>query len=118
MTIKELKNHPELLKHITADLDDLDDNMEVVFEVYAFGYDVNWQIVEASMCMFNSIDPTDALKAAEEMELMDVVDMMPYEEDYNQPGQTAHITIEVESVVEIDDECVNLGTIYNRDIWR
>lgn len=118
MTIKELKNHPELLKHITADLDDLDDNMEVVFEVYAFSYDVNWQIVEASMCMFNSIDPADAIKAAKKTVLMDVYDMVPYKDECDTPGATAHITVEVESVVEIDDECVNLGTIYNRSIWR
>ena len=123
MTIKELKNNNELLKHITVDLDIdldfLDENTEVVFEVYAFGYDKNYEIVDSTICLFNYTEPNEAIKFAKQVVLADVIDMVPYNPpDYAVVGRVSHITVEVETVVEIDGECVNIGTIYNRGIWR
>ena len=39
MTIKELKENPELVNLMTEDLDEFSEDTEVVFEAWAIGYD-------------------------------------------------------------------------------
>ena len=41
MTIKDIKNNEELLNSFVEDIDDFDEITEVVYEVWAFGYDEN-----------------------------------------------------------------------------
>ena len=119
MTIRELKNNPELMAEMTADITDLDENTEVVFEVYTFGYDKNYDIVDSTICLFNYTEPDEAIKFARQVVLADVIDMVPYNPpDCAVVGRVSHITVEVETVVEIDGEFVNIGSIYSRNLWR
>ena len=52
MTINEMMKNPELLVDITEDLEDFDETTEVVYEVWALGYDENDEITDAELCMF------------------------------------------------------------------
>ena len=116
MTINEMMNNPELLVDITEDLEDFDANSEVCYEVWALGYDKNDEVVDAELCMFTSTDRDDALNFAKKVTLADVVNLMPAEPCDD--CKVAKIKIEVETVVPVaDDELMNVGTIYERELW-
>lgn len=116
MTINELKNNPELLAEITEDIEDFDEATEVVYEVWALGYDENDEVVDAELCVFTSIDRDEAIDYAKKVTLADVVNLMPKEvcEDCS----VAKIKVEVETVAPVtDEELMNIGTIYERELW-
>ena len=116
MTIKDLVNNEELVNSIVEDLEDFDENTEVVYEVWAFGYDENDEITDAELCMFNSTDPEEAVNYAKTVELADVI-----HEAGNGPcssNKVFRIAVEVETVVPIDDDLVNVGTIYSKTLWE
>jgi hypothetical protein len=116
MTIKDLVNNEELVNSIVEDLEDFDENTEVVYEVWAFGYDENDEITDAELCMFNSTDPEEAVNYAKTVELADVI----YEAG-NGPCSSSkifRIAVEVETVVPVDDDLVNVGTIYSKTLWE
>lgn len=117
MTIKDIRNDEYLLNSIVEDLDDFDENTEVVYEVWAFGYNAKDEITDATICMFSSIDPETAVEYAKNAELADVVNLMP--EATYEPFNIVKITIEIESTVQVDDdEFINAGTIYSKVIWE
>ncbi len=116
MTIKDLVNNEELVNSIVEDLEDFDENTEVVYEVWAFGYDENDEITDAELCMFNSTDPEEAVNYAKTVELADVI-----HEAGNGPcssNKVFRIAVEVETVVPVDDDLVNVGTIYSKTLWE
>ena len=108
MTIAEIKKDPILLSHISEDLDDFADDTEVIFEVYAFSYDPEWNLLDASLCLANSPDPYETLEQAKKLTLKDT--------QIDVPG--TYVILEVESVAK-DPEggYVNLGTIYDRNFF-
>ena len=107
MTIAEIKNDPILLSHISEDLDDYADDLEVVFEVYAFSYDPEWNLLDASLCLANSPDPYETVEVAKKLTLLDT--------QIDFPG--TYVVLEVESVIYTEDEFINLGTIYDRNFF-
>lgn len=107
MTIAEIKNDPILLSHISEDLDDYADDLEVVFEVYAFSYDPEWNLLDASLCLANSPDPYETIEVAKKLTLADT--------QIDFPG--TYVVLEVESVIYTEDEFINLGTIYSRNFF-
>jgi hypothetical protein len=116
MTLKDLQNNEELLNSIVEDLEDFDENTEVVYEVWAFGYDENDEITDAELCLFNSTDPEEAVNYAKTVELADVI-----HEAGNGPcssNKVFRIAVEVETVVPVDDDLVNVGTIYSKTLWE
>lgn len=116
MTLKDLQNNEELLNSIVEDLEDFDENTEVVYEVWAFGYDENDEITDAELCLFNSTDPEVAVNYAKTVELADIVHQAG-----NGPcssNKVFRIAVEVETVVPIDDDLVNVGTVYSKTLWE
>ena len=116
MTIKDIINDEELLNFVNEDLEDFDENTEVNYEVWAFGYDENDEITDAELCMFTSTDPEEAIKYAKSVELADII-----HEAGNGPcasSKVFRIAIEVETVVPMDDDLVNVGTIYSKTVWE
>ena len=114
MTINEMMNNPELLADITEDLEDFDENTEVCYEVWALGYDENDEITDAELCMFTSTDRDEAINYAKKATIADVV----YGAG-NGPcasSEVFRIAIEVEAVVPVDDDLVNIGTIYSKTL--
>ena len=116
MTINEMMNNPELLVDITEDLEDFDETTEVVYEVWALGYDNNDEITDAELCMFTSTDRDEAINYAKKATLADVVHGAD-----NGPcasSEVFRIAIEVETVVPVDDDLVNIGTVYSKTVWE
>ena len=116
MTINEIMNNPELLAEITEDLEDFDTNSEVVYEVWALGYSKNDEVVDAELCMFTSTDRDEAINFAKKVDLADVVHGAG-----NGPcasSEVFRIAIEVETVVPVDDDLVNIGTVYSKTLWE
>ena len=116
MTINEMMNNPELLVDITEDLEDFDETTEVVYEVWALGYDENDEIADAELCMFTSTDRDEAIDYAKKATIADVVNLMPTEPC--DACKVAKIKIEVETVVPTaDDELMNVGTVFEKVVW-
>ena len=116
MTIKDLVNNEELVNSIVEDIEDFDENTEVVYEVWAFGYDENDEITDAELCMFNSTDYKVAVNYAKTVELADVIHQAGNGPCAN--NKVVRITVEVETVVPVDDDLVNIGTIYSKTLWE
>ena len=117
MTIKELVKNEELMNTLVEEIDDFEDTTEVVYEVWAFGYDENDEITDAELCMFTSEDPEEAIAYAKKVELGDVVNLMPEATcaDYN----ICKITVEVETVVQdCESEFMNAGTLFTKVVWE
>ena len=114
MTIKNITENPELLKAITEDLEDFDDNTEVNYEVWALGYDENDEITDAELCLFTSTDPDEAIEYAKKVELADIVNLAGNGPCSN--NSVLKIYVEVESTVCVDEEFTNIGTIYKKEI--
>ena len=116
MTINEMMKNPELLADITEDLEDFDETAEVVYEVWALGYDENDEITDAELCMFTSTDRDEAINYAKKVTLADVI----HEAD-NGPcasSEVFRIAVEVETVVPVDDDLVNIGTVYSKTVFE
>ena len=114
MTINEMMNNPELLADIAEDLEDFDADSEVCYEVWAIGYDENDEVVDAELCMFTSTDRDEAINYAKNVTLADII----YEAG-NGPCDcnTAKIKIEVETVVPVTDDLMNVGTVFEKEVW-
>lgn len=107
MTIKELKENPELVNLMTEDLDDFSEDTEVVFEAWAIGYDKDGNIVDYSICLANGPEPQEVVETAKQLTLDDVPTTVEGDQ----------LMIEVETTVqESEDMFVNLGTIYSKPL--
>lgn len=113
MTIKDLINDEELLNSIVEDIDDIPEDAEVSYEVWAIGYDEDDAVTDAELFIGEFVSPEAAIAAAEKLTIEDVV------ADTASADDVAYITIEVETVVEDEDgEIMNIGSIYSKEIWR
>jgi hypothetical protein len=109
MTIKELKENPELVKLMTEDLDDFSEDTEVVFEAWAIGYDKDGNIIDYSICLANGPEPQEVVEVAKRLTL----DNVPTTVEGDQ------LMIEVESTIAIsEDEFINIGTIYSKPLEK
>lgn len=107
MTIKELKENPELVNLMTEDLNDFSEDTEVVFEVWVIGYDKEGNIIDYSICLANGLEPQEVVETAKQLTL----DNIPTTVEGDQ------LMLEVESTVAIsEDEFVNIGTIYSKSL--
>lgn len=107
MTIKELKENPELVNLMTEDLDDFSEDTEVVFEAWAIGYDKDGNIVDYSICLANGPEPQEVVETAKRLTLANVPTTVEGDQ----------LMIEVETTVqEAEDMFVNLGTIYSKPL--
>jgi hypothetical protein len=109
MTIAEIKNNPNLLKHMDLEyLEEYTDDTDVVFEIYAFSYDPEWNLLDASLCLANSPSPEEALEYAKNLTLENIL--------IDIPG--AYVVLEVETVVgNTAEDFLNLGTIYTKNFF-
>ena len=120
MTIKDVVNNDELLNSITEDIEDFDENTEVTYEVWAIGYDADKNITDTEMLIGEFDNPDAAVEKAKNLSLADIVQQASEEYDGTEPtADVAYISVEVETVVadEADDDLMNIGTIYQRELW-
>jgi hypothetical protein len=94
------------------ELDDLDLDSETSYEVWATGYDLYNKPTAHDYLLDSFSDPDLAVTFADSItvsEIMKVTDLTL--------GGTERFSIEVETVSLVDDEPMNLGTIYRRTIY-
>jgi hypothetical protein len=115
--IKDLYNNEELLNNIVEDIDDIPEDAEVLYAVWALGYNKDDDITDMEVLVGEFTNPDEAVACAENLTIK-AIDELGYEKPDN---DTAYFSVEVETVVgDPDDEdggTMNIGTIYKRDLW-
>ena len=94
------------------ELDDLDLDSEIVYEVWAIGYDINDNPTEFDYLLDSFRDPDPAATFADSISMKEIREV-----EGNALVRADHFSIEVETTAVIDDEPTNLGTIYRRSIY-
>lgn len=116
-TIKDLYNNEELLNNIVEDIDDIPEDAEVLYAVWALGYNKDDDITDTEVLVGEFTNPDEAVACAENLTIK-AIDELGYEKP---DPDTAYFSVEVETVVgDPDDEdggTMNIGTIYKRDLW-
>ena len=116
ITVKDLFENEELMRNIVEDIEDLPEDTEVLYAVWALGYDIEDEPTDVEHLIGEFADPDEAVKCAKEFTLE------KFKADYEKPyADTAYLSIEVETVVgDPDDEdggTMNIGTICSRVLW-
>ncbi len=116
MNVKDLLENEELMKSIVEDIEDIPEDSEVSYEVWALGCDDCGGSTETDFLIGEYDDPDKAIACAKKFNLETL------KTDYEKPHpDTYYFSIEVETVVEDpedeDGSTMNIGTIYSRDLW-
>lgn len=116
MTIKNLFENEELLKSIVEDIEELPEETEVFYAVWALGHDKNSDPTDDEVLVGEFTDPDEACAYAAKVNLETIKEFGFGAPDPN----TAYFSIEVETVIaDPDDEdggTMNIGTVYSRDL--
>lgn len=117
MNVKELFENEELMNNIVEDIEDIPEDSEVTYEVWALGYDAEDDCTEDEVLIGEFTDPDEAVACAEKATIEQINEL-----GFGKPDPTtAYFSIEVETVVEdAEDEdggTMNIGTVYSRDLW-
>jgi hypothetical protein len=116
ITVKDLFENEELMRNIVEDIEDIPEDAEVLYVVWALGCDTEDEPTDAEYLIGEFTDPDEAVKCAKEFTLE------KFNAEYEKPcTDTAYLSIEVETVVgDPDDEdggTMNIGTVYSKVIW-
>ena len=117
MKVKELFENKELMNNIVEDLEEIPDDTEVNYEVWALGYTCDEELTDAEILVGEFDDPDAAIACAEKVSFKSL-----HEAGYEEPDEeTVYFSIEVETVIEDPDDedggTMNIGTIYSRELW-
>jgi hypothetical protein len=117
MNVKELFENEELMSIIVEDLEDIPEDSEVGYEVWALGYTADEDCTDDEVLLGEFTDPDEAVKYAEAVTL-EMINEMGYDEC---DEDTSYFSIEVETVVEDPEDedggTVNIGSVYQRELW-
>ena len=117
MTIKDLFENEELMNNIVEDIDDIPEDAEVLYSVWAVGYDSGDEPTNVEFLLGEFDNPDGAVAHAKQVTATEMVNEL----GLVNMGDTAYFTIEVETVVgNPDDEdggTMNIGTIYHRELY-
>lgn len=94
------------------ELDDLLIEAVHMYEVWAIGYDCNDKPTEFDYLLYTAVDPDDAITFADSVTSFDVKAV-----EADALIKADHFSIEVETTAVIEDEPMNLGTIYRRSLY-
>jgi len=115
MNIKELFENEELMENIVEDIEDIPEDTKVTYEVWALGYTCAEEMTDAEILVGEFDDPDAAIACAEKVSFKSL-----REAGYEEPDEeTVYFSIEVETVVEDpeDEGTINLGSVYQRELW-
>ena len=118
-TLKEVMENKDLAKFIAEDLDEIPEDAEVTYELWAIGYNANGAVTDTEMFIAEFKDPDAAIEFAKKVTMADIVHQAAEEHDGSTPAENvASISLEVETVVDEDEDgTMNIGTIYKRELW-
>ena len=116
MNVKDLLENEELMNFIVEDIEDIPEDSEVTYEVWALGRTDCGEATTDEVIIGAFADPDMAIACAEKVTL----NQIETELGGRAPkADTAYFSIEVETVVvdPEDDGAMNIGTIYSCDVW-
>ena len=119
LTLKEVMENKDLAKFIAEDLDEIPEDAEVTYELWAIGYNADGAITDTEMFIAEFKDPDTAIEFAKKVTMADIVHQAAEEHDGSTPAENVtYISLEVETVVDEDEDgTMNIGTIYKRELW-
>jgi hypothetical protein len=117
MTAKDLFDSEELMNSIVEDIDDIPEDAEVIYSVWAIGHDSGDAVTDVEYLIGEFDNPDEAVERANKVTTAEMLN----EIGSTQSDGTAYFSIEVETVVgdPDDEDCgtMNIGTIYRRALW-
>lgn len=115
MNVKELLENEELMKSIVEDIEDIPEDSEVTYEVWALGYNADEDCTDTEYLIGEFANPDEAIAKAKSLTVEELMEACGEEAALD---DVAYFSIEVETIVEDEDELgtMNVGTIYNRDL--
>lgn len=111
-----MKDMNDLVNKLVEDME-VPEDIPVLYEVWAIGYDEEDELTGASMLLGTFEDPDLAVEYAKALTLADVVNLAADDEYADITVETNSISIEVETVVPSADEeelNMNVGTVYKK----
>lgn len=119
LTLKEVMENKDLAKFIAEDLDEIPEDAEVTYELWAIGYNADGAVTDTEMFIAEFKDPDAAIEFAQKVTMADIVHQAAEEHDGSMPAENVtYISLEVETVVDEDEDgTMNIGTIYKRELW-
>lgn len=119
LTLKEVMENEDLAKFIAEDIDEIPEDTEVTYEVWAIGYNADGAVTDTEMLIAEFKDPDAAIEFAKKVTMTDIVHQAAEEHDGSMPAENVtYISLEVETVVDEDEDgTMNIGTIYKRELW-
>lgn len=116
-TAKDLFENKELMNNIVEDIEDIPEDTEVFYAVWALGCNSEADPTDDEVLVGEFTDPDDAIAYAKKVTFETINEM-----GFGEPDpDTVYFSIDVETVVgNPDDEdggTMNIGTIYQRDLW-
>lgn len=117
ITVKDLMENNELMNNIVEDLEDLPEDTEVFYAVWALGYNKFNDPTDDEVLVGEFIDPDKATEYAETVTYETIKEL-----GFGKPdADTVYFSIEVETVIgdpeDEDGGTMNIGTVYKRDLW-
>ena len=109
-----MKNMNDIVEQLVEEIE-IPEDVPVVYEVWAIGYDEEDRATEAEMMLATFEDPDQAATFARNIDLADVVELAAAD-DYIIDDHAYYLSIEVETVVPDGDDSMNIGTIYKKTI--
>lgn len=117
MTAKDLFDSEELMNSIVEDIDDIPEDAEVIYSVWALGRDSGDAVTDVEYLIGEFDNPDEAVERANKVTTAEMLN----EIGSTKTDGTAYFSIEVETVVgdPDDEDCgtMNIGTIYRRALW-
>ena len=119
LTLKEAMENKDLAKHIAEDIDEILEDTEVTYELWAIGYNADGAVTDTEMFIADFKNPDVAIEFAKKVTMADIVHQAAEEHDGSTPAENVtYISLEVETVVDEDEDgTMNIGTIYKRELW-
>lgn len=111
-----MENINAIVDQLVADID-IPEDVPVMYEVWAIGYDEEDQITDAEMLIGTFEDPDEAVSFARDTSVSDVLGLAEDDDYSGFDDNVCTIHVEVETVVASDEDgTMNIGTIYKKTL--
>lgn len=115
MNVKELLTNKALMDSIVEDIDEVPEDSEVLYCVWALGYDNEDDLTDDEFLLGEFEDPDEAVEFAKNFTLE------AFNAEYEKcVSATSYLSIEVETVVadpeDEDGGTMNIGTVYSKEL--